>query len=205
MKGIANSLGGVRAQALSACNDVVPSDYGDVTFEVLTGGKFTPGFGSTCGFLTSYVLMRIGCSDATILNREVPEYGLKYTPGDNISRLVSGAKALNCWKTIQADGPPSQMDLVFYSNGPANTEHVNVFDRSIQDANGSSWWTSYDAGRTNARGAQCARYLDRIPDPSAPSQETEARRVSDDGASLIFIGGPRIVQGYVDLDLVPIG
>ncbi len=169
---------GVRDVAMAACQDVVPSHYPLDPFQRMTGGKFQPGFGSSCGFLTSYVLMAVGCRDRAILNREVD--GLIYTPGDNISRLVGGAKQLGCWRTM-VDGEPQQGDLVFCSNGPPLTEHVFCLS-----SNDGDHWHSYDGGS-----------------PAADhSQENVRQRVGSDG--LVFINGPRKVQGYVDLDCVPL-
>lgn len=168
----------VRDVAIAACKNVVPSHYPLDAFQEMTGGKFQPGFGSSCGFLTSYALMAVGCRDTRILNREVD--GLAYTPGDNISRLVNGAKALGCWRTM-ADGEPDVGDLIFCSNGPPLTEHVFVLS-----SNDGDHWHSYDGGS-----------------PAADhSQENVRQRVGSDG--LVFINGPRKVQGYVDLPCVPL-
>lgn len=165
-----------RDDALEAASWCCPSKYPDAIFQEMTGGKFQPGFGSSCGFLTSYVLLQIGVRDERILNRDVPEYGLKYTPGDNISRLVNGGKTLGAWRTVENDGEPLPGDLVFCSNGPANTEHVFCF-RSSDGVN----WNSYDGGH-----------------PSA-DEANEATRPLLSGARLSFFGGPRKIVGYVDI------
>lgn len=167
----------VREVAIAACQHVVPSQYPRAEFQEMTGGKFEPGFGSSCGFLTNYVLMAIGCRDARILNREVD--GLAYMPGANISRLVGGAKTLGCWRTM-SEGEPTTGDLIFCSNGPPSTEHVFVLS-----SNDGDHWHSYDGGSPAA---------DR-------SQENTRQRVGADG--LVFINGTRRIQGYVDLECVP--
>lgn len=172
------------------CDMVVPSDYGSATFERITGGKFQPGFGSTCGFLVSAVLEVIGCTTAVILNRDgaIDANGnpTSYVPGANISRFVAGAKALGAWRTL-ADTPsgPKLGDLCYCSDGVnPHSEHVFV----ARGALGSSL-PSWDAGKTNAAGQQCARTDDRAFLPST--------------GSLAFIGGPRKLQGWADVDALP--
>lgn len=180
---------GIRDIAIAACQRVVPSRYPDAAFQEMTGGKFAAGFGSSCGFLASYVLMTIGCRDARILNREVD--GLVYTPGDNISRLVHGAQALGCWRTLADGGTPLPGDIPVCSNGPPSSEHTFVFESSQLDASGNEFWTSYDGG--------------------SPTADSSSRHVMGAGArerigaaQLAFIGGPRGILGYIDLDLVPL-
>ncbi len=173
------------------CDSVVPSDYGSSTFETITGGRFQPGFGSTCGFLVSYVLMQIGCLDATILNRDgaiEPETGAPttYMPGANISRFVSGAKELGAWHTL-ADSPqgPSMGDLMYFSDGAnPHSEHV-----AVCRGNDGATLLSWDAGKTNAAGQQCAR--------------TDARAWNPATGSVAFIGGPRKLQGWACPEELP--
>lgn len=174
----------LRELAIAACNNVIPSNYGEDTFDqTLCQGHFQAGYGSTCGFLWSYVLEQIGNRSPEMLNRDEPDYGITYGPGENISRPVSGAKSLGCWRTL-SDGPPSQGDLIFWSNGPSNTEHVEVFDSD----DGTSYHC-YAAGQTNGNGQQCAKYI------------TRAKIGTTQGG---FFNGPRTMQGYISLDAVPI-
>ena len=169
---------------------VVPSDYGSPTFERITGGKFTPGFGSTCGFLVSAALEAIGCTTDVILNRDgaIGPNGepTSYVPGANISRFVAGAKALGAWKTLATNPEgPKRGDLCYCSDGVnPHSEHVFVA-RADLGASLQSW----DAGKTNASGQQCARIDDRAFNPS--------------NGALAFIGGPRRLQGWADVELLP--
>jgi hypothetical protein len=181
----------LRDAIAKICDSVVPSDYGSSTFETITGGKFQPGFGSTCGFLISYVLLQIGCLDATILNRDGaidPETGqpTSYVPGANISRFVGGAKALGAWHTL-ADSPlgPSMGDLCYFSDGVnPHSEHV-----AVCRGNDGITLLSWDAGKTNASGQQCAR--------------TDARAWNPRTGSVAFIGGPRKLQGWACPEELP--
>lgn len=198
----------VRDQSIAACQRVVPCDYGDPQFSVMTGGIFTEDFGSSCGYLTSLALQDIGCRDGRILNRTEAEpdqftgEALVYVPGDNISKLVGGAKANGSWRTL-ADGPPKRGDLLFFSLGPAHTEHVSVFDHFETADDGTTWLSSYDAGRTNQAGHQCARYLSEYPDATGENHFTTAMRRCYDNGTFDFVGGARPLVGYVDIEAVP--
>ena len=149
----------------------------------MTNGAFTPGYGTTCGFLCSYLLYRLGCRDGRIVNRRDDEAGLVYHPGENISRLVNGARALGAWRSGPLGIRPG--DIYLLSRGEPSSEHVGVF---LGSASGT-WWTA-DAGQTAADGTQAAAYCARAFDGTA-------------------VGGPagerlRPVVGYVDLDALPL-
>jgi hypothetical protein len=172
-----------RSDALSIIAAVVPSRWGDPAFEAITGGAYSPGYGTTCGYLCSYLLHQLGCRDPRIINRRDDDAGLEYHPGENISRLVYGAHALGAWR----DGPLriKPGDIYFISRGPASSEHVGVFLRAAPGL-----WHTADAGQTDAYGDQAAVYLAR----------------PFDGASLGHPNGgePRPVVGYVDLNAIPL-
>jgi hypothetical protein len=174
----------LRASVLPILRGVVPSDYGDARFERLTGGDYTQGYGTTCGYLTSYLLWALGCRAPEIVNRTDPKWGLRYEAGANISRLVGGAKALGAWH----DGPAGirMGDCYFLSNevGDPSSEHVGVF----LYASGIHWYT-VDAGQRNEAGNQAARFSTRTFD---------GRHLSGPGG-----GGARLVRGYVDIDALP--
>jgi hypothetical protein len=174
----------LRASAFSIVRSVVPSDWGEARFERMTGGRYTPGYGSTCGFLTSYLLWALGCRAPEIVNRDDPRWGLHYEAGANISRLVGGAKALGAWR----DGPGGIRlgDIYFITNeaGDPSSEHVGVF---LYAARGH--WITADAGQRNEVGEQSARY---------PTRPFDGRYLSGPGG-----GNPRVVRGYVDIEALP--
>src|SRR5262245_34519869 len=130
-----------RDDALAIIASVVPSDYGDPKFSKIIGDLYreSPTSGTTCGYLVSYLLYELGCR-APIVNRNDPAYGLRYGIGENISRLLGGAKALGAWRAGPEGIRPG--DCYFISNGPPLTEHVGVF---IAHVDGSHVQTG-DAG-----------------------------------------------------------
>jgi len=176
----------LRDQAKEIVDAVVPSDIGDAKFTEIIGDPpmYTegPNAGTTCGFLASYLLFELGVRDPRIVNRNDPESGLQYHISENISRLISGAKALGAWR----DGPHGIKpgDIFFISNGPSPTEHVGVF-RGQPDA---GHWDTADAGQTNSAGRQAARFQTR----------------TFDGTNLGTLNGQKKIQGYVDIDALPI-
>ncbi len=174
---------GLRNRALKIISYVVPSDMGDAKFSKIIGDMYHEGVGAgtTCGFLTSYLIYELGVRAPEIVNRNDTAAGLSYHIGENISRLVSGAKALRAWREGAAGIKPG--DIYFVSNGPPATEHVGVFD-SQPDA---THWKTADAGQTNSQGRQAARYVIR----------------DFDGVHLGTPNGQKVIQGYIDISALP--
>lgn len=178
-----------RARAVRLIQSYVPSETGDAKFAEIS--KDYGGIGTTCGYLTGWLLWRLGAKDNRIVNREQAADGLKYHVAENISRLVGGAKALGAWRTL-ADGLPKPGDMAYYATNPPPGpppagwnwhEHVNV----VLDAGPDEWRTA-DGGRT-VNGHQAAEIVTR-------------KRVGSD--KLDYLGGPRSIIGWVDLDAVPL-
>lgn len=174
----------IHDRALAIIDNYVPSDIGDDRFGALIGDMYTegPGAGTTCGFLVSRLLFDLGVRDPRIVNRNDADSGLKYHIGENISRLVGGAKALGAWREGAEGIKPG--DIYFISNGPPASEHVGVFKRQLDDTH----WETADAGQRNSEGRQAARFVTR----------------TFDGSNLGTPNGQKVIQGYVDLDALPI-
>lgn len=186
-------LSPARSAALALIAQYVPSDYGDPKFAEIINGSWAPGYGTTCGYLTSWLLWRLGCADAQIVNRNEPAQGLAYHTAQNISRLVAGAKALGAYRT---SGTPRPGDLYFvYVDPPVVTasgakdwrNHVGVVLRVSDD--GATWHTA-DAGQGSAT-AQSARYNDRSYQAG--------------GAPKLLVGGTWRFVHFIDLDAIAFG
>jgi hypothetical protein len=181
----------VREAALNLLTAYLPCRTGDARFAEIA--KDYGGMGTTCGYLTGWLLWRLGCVDPQIVNREEPADGLRYAVGMNIARLVSGGKALGAWRTQAGGARPKPGDLCYYamdppaknSDGSNNWhEHVNV----AVDCSGDEW-RSADAGRTDPQtGKQMAEFVTR-------------KRFLD--GRIDYYGGPRKLIGWVDLTAVP--
>lgn len=171
-----------RTLAQLGCERVIPCAQGDARFALLTNGDWAQGFGTTCGYLPMFLLWALGCRDPRILNRADDAWGLKYTAGANISRLVSGAKALGAWRT---GGTPRLGDPCYFNTGGTSGagEHVNCF-KETYSLGTTTYWRTYDAGQT-LNGLQAGRVVDRA-------------RFGD--GRFNFVGGPRQLVGFVDLD-----
>lgn len=183
---------GVRSAAMDLLEGYLPCETGSAAFDEIA--KDYGRMGTTCGYLTGWLLWKLGCVDPRIVNREEPEDGLHYAVGMNIARLVQGAKSMGAWRSIHADGPPKPGDLVYYAKDPPEIradgsknfkEHVNV---AVECPIGGVWRTG-DAGRTNmTTGEQMAEFVERKQFANG---------------SIDYMGGPRQVFGYVDLEAVP--
>lgn len=181
----------VRDLAMNLLTAYLPCKTGSAKFSEIA--QDYGGIGTTCGYLTGWLLWRLGCVDPQIVNREEPADGLHYAVGMNIARLVSGGKALGAWRTLAKDGRPKPGDLCYYAMDPpaknpdgSNNwhEHVNV----AVDCTGDDW-KSADAGRTDpTSGKQMAEFVTR-------------KRFAD--GRIDYYGGPRKLIGWVDLTAVP--
>lgn len=188
-----------REAALALLANYLPSATGDARFKEVA--QDYGGMGTTCGYLTGWLLWRLGCVDNRIVNRTDKARGLRYFVGENISRLVNGGKALGAWRTVEKHGLPKPGDLAYYANDPPKIEtdkagnqiknfheHVNVVVEARADA-----WRTGDAGRTVGAGVQGAEFVNRA-----------AHQISGGKVTLDYFGGPRRCIGYVDLEAVPI-
>ena len=142
--------------------------------------------GTTCGYLPPWLLWRLGMIDPDIIDRTAPEDGLTYTPGQQIARLIKGAKKFGAWHPFKVGEPgPRPGDPVYYfREGPSHTfgggEHVNIY----RGSDGASWSTA-DGGR----GAVTQQRIENVTRP-----------LVDGGRALLYSGGPRAIIGFVGLD-----
>lgn len=190
---ISGELTVIREHAGSLIAEYVPSDFGDSKFSEIILRDFSPGFGTTCGFLCHWLLWRLGCTNHEIINRSAPGFPT-YRPGANISRLYQGGKPPFI-RTVNAtairDGLRPQLgDIVFIKTDPNNRtgagEHVCVFLEETTE-NGRIVWKSADAGQKNSAGQECARFVTRefIPFGS--------------GGKLRRDGFDRVIMGWLSL------
>lgn len=187
----------VRAAAERVVDYYVPSEYPDERFLDLIGNHWQPGSGTTCAYLTAKLLVLLGCREPDFVNHDDPEAlgRIRFEFGNTrngVSKLVAGAKALDCWVGDGAGREPTRMDLV-YMTVPGNegsADHVEVF-RAIDGAT----WEAAAAGQ-GSREKQRAEIVHRsITDHRASGG---ARYVSS------LAGEPKRIIGWVDLERVPL-
>jgi hypothetical protein len=176
----------IRDLAMNLLTAYLPCTTGSEKFHEIA--KDYGKMGTTCGYLTGWLLWRLGCVDPRIVNREEPADGLHYAVGMNIARLVSGGKALGAWRTQAGGARPKPGDCCYYAVDPPINgnyhEHVNVAVDCSTDM-----WRSADAGRTDPKtGEQMAEFVTR-------------KRFNN--GTLDYYGGPRKLIGWVDLTAVP--
>jgi hypothetical protein len=164
------------------CEKVVPSKFTptlDTIFSYVTQGRQRFKGYSSCGDLAHFVLYAMGCTDKRILNRTDAELGTSWEVGKNISKLVSGAKALECWRTLQ-DGLPQKGDIVLIGDfSKKQMEHVCVVKEWLE---GGTPVTTYDYGQFDV--VPCSKLISRV----------------FNGTQL----GNRDVVGYIDIESVPL-
>jgi hypothetical protein len=172
-----SGLESVRARAVKLLTSYIPCGPDDARFNEIT--KDYGGKGTTCGYVTPWLLWRLGSRSDRLINRSEPAEGLTYRPGMNISDIrwqpefcLYDGKAL-----------PRPGDTFFVSDGPSDTEHVGL----LLEIKSDGAWVCAEAGQRDDAGRQCARIVDR-------------RLIGGRLARVDGKGTPRILVGWLDLD-----
>lgn len=116
-----------RAAVESVAGYFVPCDQGDDTFEEMINGRWSPGYGTTCTYLTSAALHFAGCRDPRLVNWDDPQGRTSYRIGKGIEVLFFGGRAVGCWVDDAPGLEPQRGDIVYQSNGTPKSEHVEIF------------------------------------------------------------------------------
>lgn len=177
----------LRLLAVLALYAQIPCDfpYSDVRdyperchpekFQRITDAKWRPdwGPGTTCGFLTSWLLYALGCRDGSTVNRDDPawnathrkEESLAFKIGKNICMLREDpvppehpkepAKlkaAWVAWDTRTPERRPKVGDIVHITRdvppGKQDPSHVFVFLEEFEEG-GKTYWLTADGGQTS--------------------------------------------------------
>jgi hypothetical protein len=182
-----------RDAVLRVADYFVPSDWGDDRFAELVAGHWTPGAGTTCTYLPAAALYLVGCRDERLVNHDDDQGRTAFTVAAGVSKLVQGARAIGAWVDDAPGREPQPGDVVFISNGPPLTEHVELVLDPAE-------WRAASAGQSNARGEQAARVVTRQLDDR---RGEGGPRLLSAPSPLPVVGSWRKLQGWVDLDKVP--
>ena len=113
-------MDGLRRQAVSLVSGVLPFSRGSATYHEVCRG-YSPGFGTTCGFLVHWMLWKLGCTDAKLVNRSEP--GLTYTVGANISKLYNYTNLRNPFGRFA----PEPGDILIIDDANVQNLHTHTF------------------------------------------------------------------------------
>jgi peptidoglycan hydrolase-like protein with peptidoglycan-binding domain len=181
----ARDIAEVRRQAKQLLEAYVSTDAGEKDGEhFLQIAKGYQNRGTSCGYLPHWLLWRLGCSSwievctkncrppvsgkptyrtVKFPNRdEGPDY--LYQHGRLLERIWNFGKhpfSSALGPTGMVGRMPQQGDIVFVGNDKDyNSEHVFVFLEKIEQGD-QTFWRSADAGQSNSRQQQCARFVTR--------------------------------------------
>lgn len=181
------SDGSLRGNALALLELYLPATRGDAHFAEMT--KNFGGVGTTCGYLPSFLLYRIGVRDARIVNRvepDIPANNTQNTIGQNISKLVFGGQALGAYHLLSSGRVPQPADIGYFgavdANGGVTKEHVAVL--KSYPAGGTGTIVTYDLGH------------------SIQPEGSMSTRTMQNGV-VNFMGAQRNLIGFVDLSALP--
>lgn len=139
----------IYAQAI--LQKYVPSAPGSEEWALVC--KDFGGKGTTCGYLAAFLLYALGYR-GPLMNRGVPEDGIAYRPGANVSAVWNmGRLPVRRYDT---NSVLEYGDIVFISNGPPITEHVLIFQQELT-RDGKIYWRSADGGQEGNALKLCER------------------------------------------------
>lgn len=198
------SVPGLRENALALCALYMPTaadgtqigcTRGDAHYNEIT--QDFGGIGTTCGYLPSWLLFRLGCRDPRIVNRIEPAAGLhaahpQETIGENISDLVKGGTALGAYHLYRVGGAePEPADFLYFQStdfvrgvpGSLPREHVAVCVSF--PPGGTGQLVTYDLGHSIQ------------PEGSLTRRSMVAGVVQ-------FLGGNKTLVGFDNLAMIPL-
>lgn len=133
---------------LQFCLEVIPCDQGDEAFSWITHDW--GGGGTTCGFLCHAAMWLAGVRGG-VVNFSDPTTRKGYINGHNIIRIFNVGRPPF---TLHKQGKvPVLGSILFVSNGPSVTEHVEI----LKEINPDGTWTVYAGGQQNENGKECMR------------------------------------------------
>ena len=153
----------LRGLIAEAIDTHCPSICGDPRFEEITQGESLQAerdkrYLSTCTFVLNWLLCDVlGYTDPRVINRNNPGRHLKYVPSRSITMLTSGAMQAGIAVKYTGNNSPKRSDMIFVTNGPTYTEHVEVFlaERHLPD--GTVEWDVAAAGQPSQVEGQVGR------------------------------------------------
>jgi len=179
----------LRSNILALCALYLPCTRGDAHFQEIA--KDYGFIGTTCGYLPSFVLYRMGCRDGRIVNRVAPGIlpvnTAQNTIGQNIAKLVNGGKALGAYHAyVPGVSEPQPADVLYFGavdgNGGVSKEHVAIL-KSLPPG-GTGTIVTYDMGHS-----------------LQPEGSMSSRPIANGNVS--FMGQMRRLIGFVDVSAVP--
>lgn len=179
----------LRQDALDLCALYLPCNRGDAHFQEIC--KDYGNVGTTCGYLPSFVLYRLGVRDPRIVNRIEPGLHDEHpqeTIGQNIARLVHGGEALGAWHWLKDGAVPQPGDVLYFgavdAQGGISREHVAILGGPYDPASGTI--TTWDLGH------------------SSQPEGSETTRPLGAGGRVSFLGSTRELLGFVDIGALPL-
>jgi hypothetical protein len=224
---------GTRDQIVSLCERYLPETtdrnsyfhWHQIGFDSIAK-DYGQGSGTTCGFLPHWLLWRIGCSDANLVNRSVPEQGFKWRTGENLSIF---GKHASC---VRVDGPlatqmanntggPRPGDFVIIRGGFWKNPDTGVRDRDsahifvlleVKKADGKEvQWRVAQTGVSNdalQQGGHIMTLTGKLKQETVKEGNTDVK-----GPNLVFIANirgeeaefPRRVTSYTNVEALAYG
>jgi hypothetical protein len=153
----------VRADARYLCSLSISVWNRKPCYLRITEGRGAQGHYGWCGDFVSYVLMRNGVRDGSMLNRAELNMG-HWEIGHNIRRILDWAKANGRWRpkgSFPADIRPGDVVIYYLPGG----DHISFFDEWLDP--------SYQTFRSldgNSRGSATAENVRNVDNPTMPTQ-----------------------------------
>lgn len=224
---------GTRETIIELCEKLLPETtdrasychWNEIGFDHIAK-DYGQGSGTTCGFLPHWLLWRLGCQDASVVNRSAPEQNLKYRIGENLSIFSTHASYVRVDGKLASamasnKGGPKPGDFVIIRGGFWKNKETGVRDRDsahifvlldVVKADGKSvTWRIAQTGVSNdamQQGGQIMTLTGKLKDEDVLEGKTAMK-----GPNLVFVANilgeepnfPRRVSAYVDIEQIALG
>ncbi len=166
----------IRTRAVELCRAYVPCDKGDAVFDEIC--RDYGDIGTTCGYLPSWLIWRLGAKASRLVNRTDSVRGFTYRVGKNIATIRWQPE----FRLYISGMQPEPGDVFFVSDGPPESEHVGI----VLDVEGDVW-TCAEGGQRNQENQQCMRIVKR-------------RLANGKLGRVDGIGTARAIVGWLDIE-----
>jgi hypothetical protein len=225
---------GVREKMVDLCQTYLPrsdnvnalSHWNQIGFDNIAK-DYGKGSGTSCGSLPSWLLWRLGCADASIMNRSVPDLGIKYRSGESIStfssshpsRVVVDGKLATKMANEQGGAQPGDFIVIrggFWLNPVTkvrdrDSSHIFVLLKVLKTDGKEVQWLVGQCGVTNNADEQCGQI--KVLTGKLRQEPVKEGNAEIAGPHLVFIANimgeetdfPRRVKSYTNVDAITFG
>ena len=90
--------------------------------------------------LPHWMLWALGCRDGKILNRDVPDRGIRWTGGKSVDKLFNGSQRMAAWRAFHLEKSPRPGDILILEGNSVIARTAIVVSASPDGWSAVSEW-----------------------------------------------------------------